>query len=318
MKTVLNLFKKKQTPAEQAKVILIPVDKIEPSPYQARVVFDETEIKKLAVSILQNGLLQPISVRQLDDETWQLIAGERRLRACRLAAIENIPAIVYDFEDEKIAVLGLLENLQREQLNPFEQAKALRDLISMWNCTQEETAKKLGIAQSTLANKLRLLVFTKEQEEIFVSEGLTERHARAILRIATIEGRTKAMKVVVEKKLNVQQTDEFVRLLLSEQTRPKRNIMVGDVRIFVNTINRAIEIMTASGIPAQAKRCEQEDFIEYVVRIPTKAHTVSASTNKAVQKQKIVDVTEEALNSKSKSLIKEIEKQVAIIATETA
>ena len=134
----------KEKPAEQTKVWLLSIEKITPSPFQARTVFDEGEIKKLAVSILQNGLLQPISVRPTVDGRYQLIAGERRLRACKLTGMETIPAIIYHFEDEKTAALSLLENLQREQLGPFEQARALRDLLNLWNCTQEAGARRLG------------------------------------------------------------------------------------------------------------------------------------------------------------------------------
>ena len=256
---------------EHNKVVLIPVEDITPSPYQARTVFDHDEIKKLAVSILQNGLLQPISVRPTVDGKFQLIAGERRLRACKLMGMEAIPAIVYLFEDEKTAALSLLENLQREQLNPFEQARALRDLLNLWNCTQEVGAHRLGIAQPTLANKLRLLVLTKEQEELCVNAGLTERHARAVLRLPTPEARTKVLQNVVERKYNVVQTEELVQRILEGRKKPKRHVMVRDVRIFVNTINRAVQMMTASGIPATAEKKEEEAYIEYVVRIPTKA-----------------------------------------------
>ncbi len=316
MKLVKELFKKKPTYTEHAKVILLPVDKIEPSPFQARCVFDEIEIKKLAVSILQNGLLQPISVRQVKDGAWQLIAGERRLRACKLASFNEIPAIVYNYEDEQTATLGLLENLQREQLNPFEQARALRDLINMWNCTQEETAKRLGIAQSTLANKLRLLVISPQQEAMCLGAGLTERHARAILRIPTMEARTKALETIIQKQYNVQQTDEYVKQLLLKNNKPKNNIMISDERIFINTINRAIQMMTASGIPAHAKRCEQEDYVEYVVRIPTQGSKNGTANCNTVAK--IIDVNEETLKSTQANLIKEIEKQVASISTGTA
>lgn len=162
----------KEKPAEQTKVWLLPIEKITPSPFQARTVFDEGEIKKLAVSILQNGLLQPISVRPTVDGRYQLIAGERRLRACKLTGMETIPAIIYHFEDEKTAALSLLENLQREQLGPFEQARALRDLLNLWNCTQEAGARRLGIAQPTLANKLRLLTLTQEQQDICTEANL--------------------------------------------------------------------------------------------------------------------------------------------------
>lgn len=263
----------KEKLAEQARVWLVPIEKVTPSPFQARAVFDELELKKLAVSILQNGLLQPISVRPTVDGRYQLIAGERRLRACKLAGMQNIPAIIYHFEDEKTAALGLLENLQREQLNPFEQARALRDLLNLWNCTQENAAKKLGIAQPTLANKLRLLMLTQEQQEICLAANLTERHARAVLRLPTSEQRTKALRTAAERTYNVQQTEALVERLLTQKPKPKRAVMVRDVRIFVNTIDRAVKLMTGNGIPATAEKREQPEYIEYIVRIPT-AHCV--------------------------------------------
>ena len=259
----------KEKPAEQTKVWLLPIEKITPSPFQARTVFDEGEIKKLAVSILQNGLLQPISVRPTVDGRYQLIAGERRLRACKLTGMETIPAIIYHFEDEKTAALSLLENLQREQLGPFEQARAVRDLLNLWNCTQEAGARRLGIAQPTLANKLRLLTLTQEQQDICTEANLTERHARAVLRLPTSELRTKALRTAAERGYNVQQTEALVERVLSHKSKPKRSVMVRDVRIFVNTIDRAVKMMTGSGIPATAEKREQADYIEYVVRIPT-------------------------------------------------
>ncbi len=256
---------------EHNKVMLLPIEDITPSPFQARTVFDEQEIKKLAVSILQNGLLQPISVRPTSDGRYQLIAGERRLRACKLVGLETIPSIVYQFEDNQTAALGLLENMQREQLNPFEQARALRDLLSLWSCTQEVAAKKLGIAQPTLANKLRLLTLTEQQEKICTENDLTERHARAVLRLPTSEARTLVLEKAVERHYNVMQTEELVERLVQGRHRPKRRMMVRDVRIFVNTINRAVQMMTAGGIPATAERTESEEYIQYLVRIPTKA-----------------------------------------------
>ena len=235
---------------EQGRVVLLPVEDITPSPFQARSVFDDVEMKKLAVSILQNGLLQPVSVRPTADKRFQLIAGERRLRACKMAGMETIPAIVYEYEDEQTAAMSLLENLQREQLNPFEQARALRDLLALWNCTQDTAARRLGIAQPTLANKLRLLAFTPEQEQLCVEAGLTERHARAVLRLPTPAARTKVLETVAERHYNVLQTEELVQRIVNGNKEPRHHIMVRDVRIFVNTINRAVQVMTASGIPA--------------------------------------------------------------------
>ena len=147
---------KKAANQKPGKIVLLPVEQIEPSPFQARTAFDETEIAALAVSILQNGLLQPISVRKTSYHKYQLVAGERRLRACRLAKLERIPAIIQDFDDSETAALGLLENLQRAQLDAFDAARGIREVIRLWNCTQAEAARRLGLSQPALANKLRL------------------------------------------------------------------------------------------------------------------------------------------------------------------
>ena len=146
---------KKVANQKPGKIVLLPVEQIEPSPFQARTAFDETEIAALAVSILQNGLLQPISVRKTGYHKYQLVAGERRLRACRLAKLERIPAIIQDFDDSETAALGLLENLQRAQLDAFDTARGIREVIRLWNCTQAEAARRLGLSQPALANKLR-------------------------------------------------------------------------------------------------------------------------------------------------------------------
>ena len=173
------MFERKKT---VGKIYTLPIDSIRPSPYQARTTFDEQELTGLAQSIRENGLLQPISVRRVEGGGYELVAGERRLRACKLAKMQSIPAILCDFNDARTAALGLLENLQREDLNPFEQAQGLRDVILLWDCTQAEAAKRLGMAQPTLANKLRLLQLTGDQRQFVLDNGLTERHARAVLR----------------------------------------------------------------------------------------------------------------------------------------
>lgn len=164
---------------KQGRILMLPVDCIEPSPYQARTAFDEPEIAALAVSILQNGLLQPISVRRVGIRKYQLVAGERRLRACRLAKLEKVPAILADYDDSESAALGLLENLQRSQLDPFDTARGIKEVIRLWGCTQAEAARRLGLSQPALANKLRLLTLTAEQQQLCTANHLSERHARA-------------------------------------------------------------------------------------------------------------------------------------------
>ena len=251
------------------KIYQLPVEAIRPSPFQARTSFNEQELAGLAQSIRENGLLQPISVRRVEGG-YELVAGERRLRACKLAKMYTIPAILCDYPDERTAALGLLENLQREDLNPFEQAQGLRDVIVLWDCTQAEAAKRLGMAQPTLANKLRLLQLTADQRQFVLDNGLTERHARAVLRLPE-NRRSEALITIAKRKMNARATDLYIEQLLNETPGRHRISMVKDVRIFVNTIDHAIRLMTDNGVPATAHREERDGYIEYTVRIPTAA-----------------------------------------------
>ena len=251
------------------KIYQLPVEAIRPSPFQARTSFNEQELAGLAQSIRENGLLQPISVRRVEGG-YELVAGERRLRACKLAKMHTIPAILCDYPDERTAALGLLENLQREDLNPFEQAQGLRDVIVLWDCTQAEAAKRLGMAQPTLANKLRLLQLTADQRQFVLDNGLTERHARAVLRLPE-NRRSEALITIAKRKMNARATDLYIEQLLNETPGRHRISMVKDVRIFVNTIDHAIRLMTDNGVPATSHREERDGYIEYTVRIPTAA-----------------------------------------------
>lgn len=248
------------------KIVMLPVDQIEPSPYQARTAFDETEIAALAVSILQNGLLQPISVRRTGIHKYQLVAGERRLRACRLAKLEKVPAILTDYNDTESAALGLLENIQRAQLDPFDTARGIREVIRLWGCTQAEAARRLGLSQPALANKLRLLSLTPEQQQLCTGGGLTERHARAVLRLPESR-RTAALEKMVRDKLSVREADRLVDAMLAapkDAPGPCRRTvpMVGDVRLFVNTLQHAVDMMTQKGINAVTSCGQGDGYLE--------------------------------------------------------
>lgn len=253
------------------KVLLLPIEEVHPSPYQARRTFDPKELDNLADSIRRNGLLQPVTVRRCAvGPGYELVAGERRLRACKLAGMKEIPAIVQDFEDEQTVVMGLIENLQRMDLNPFEQAKGIRDMIELWNCTQAEAAQRLGMAQPTLANKLRLLQLSEKQQAFVVENGLTERHARAVLRLPESR-RDKALIYMARNNLSARAADAYVEQLLEKKRQARRIPMVKDVRIFLNTINHAVRVMTENGVPATTSSREEDGYIEYTVRIPTSA-----------------------------------------------
>ena len=256
-------------PKTAGKVLLLPVDRVEPSPFQARTHFSPEELDQLAQSIRQNGLLQPISVRRTPQGGYQLVAGERRLRACKLAGLQEVPALLCQTGDPQAAALGLLENMQRQDLNPFDQARGIRDLLELWGCTQQEAAQRLGLAQPTLNNKLRLLALLPEQQQLVLDRGLTERHARAALRLPPPQ-RTAALVRMAQAGMTARQADDFVARQLKQPPPRRRTVaMVRDVRLFVNTINRAVRLMVEAGVPASSQRREGEGYIEYTVRIPT-------------------------------------------------
>lgn len=255
---------------DKLKLTRLPVTKIMPNPSQPRKIFQEDELRSLAQSITENGLLQPVTVRR-ENGVYYLVAGERRLRACKLAGLKEIPAIISDCEPEDSAVLALLENVQRRDLQMFEQANAIVNLLQEWQITQEEAARRLGMSQSYLANKVRLLKLSSEEQAEIIKHKLSERHARALLRIDDIELRRKILQTVISKGLNVAHTEE----LIAESLKPREPVRKGrrtfvakDIRLFINTIDHAVDAMKTAGIQAQTEKKETEEYIECVVRIP--------------------------------------------------
>lgn len=255
------------------KITDIPIIKIRPNKSQPRKTFNEDELKALSESIAENGILQPITVRRISATEYELIAGERRLRASVLAGLKKVPCIVVKCSDKESAVFALLENLQRSDLGIFEEARGISKLIRRYGLTQEEAARRLGKTQSTIANKLRLLRLTYEEQEWISSAGLTERHARALLRLEDEELRREAMSKIISDNLNTQQTDTLISIMLNNCSKAKNKpsiskVVIKDVRIFVNTINKAIDTMRLAGIDAQSDKTDTDNFIEYTIRIP--------------------------------------------------
>lgn len=253
------------------KVVEIDINMIIPNPNQPRKDFQDTEISALAESIMQNGILQPLSVRRCG-ESFELIAGERRLRAAKMCGFTVVPCIVHEISDRNSAILALVENIQRQDLSFFDEAAAIEKLITYYGMTQEDAAAKLGKAQSTIANKLRLLRLTPEERNLIVKFGLTERHARALLKLASPTDRLEILEKVVKNNLNVERTENLIEEYIGTQREKasykKRSKVFQNVKLFVNTINKAIETMQSAGIPADAKKIQNEDYIEYRVRIP--------------------------------------------------
>lgn len=241
------------------------------NPNQPRTQFNEKEIEELAKSIEENGLIQPLVVRRIL-EGYELIAGERRLRACMLAGLDTVPCVILNVDTKQSAVLALLENIQRKDLSFFEQATAIEKLIQSWGLTQEEVAKKLGKAQSTIANKLRLLSLAKEERELIIKHNLTERHARALLKVNLPNRRVEILKEIIDRELNVINSEKLIDdKILVEKNKNKRLIIVKDLRIFLNTINKAIDVMQSAGISAEIQNRENESYVEYTIKIPRKA-----------------------------------------------
>lgn len=250
-------------------MVRLPIDKIMPNPAQPRKVFREEELVGLAESIRENGLLQPITVRK-ENGRYLLIAGERRLRASRLAGLKEISAIVTECEERDSAVLALLENVQRKDLQMFEQATALAALLREHNLTQEEAARRLGMSQSALANKIRLLRLTQAEQLTIIEHNLTERHARALLKVENIALRQKLLQIIIERNLNVGQSEALIESATQKQSKrkPKRTFVAKDVRLFLNTIDHAVDAMKNAGIEAQTEKKETAEYIECIVRIP--------------------------------------------------
>lgn len=263
----LSIVKEKQV----NKVIEIEISKIIPNRHQPRTEFERSDISSLADSISQNGILQPLTVRKIGD-TYELIAGERRLRAAKLCGYTAVPCIVLDISDRNSAILALVENIQRQDLSFFDEAIAIEKLITYYGMTQEDAAAKLGKAQSTIANKLRLLRLTADERNMIIKYNLTERHARALLKLASPVERLNILERVVKNNLNVERTEKLVEDYIGSQREKesykRRSKVFQNVRLFVNTINRAVETMQAAGISADSKKIQNEDYIEYRVRIP--------------------------------------------------
>ncbi len=253
------------------KVVEIDIDMIIPNPNQPRKVFQDNEISALAESIMQNGILQPLSVRRCG-ESFELIAGERRLRAAKMCGFTVVPCIIHEISDRNSAILALVENIQRQDLSFFDEAVAIEKLITYYGMTQEDAASKLGKAQSTIANKLRLLRLTPEERELIVKFDLTERHARSLLKLASPADRLEILEKVIKNNLNVERTEKLIEDYIGSQREKasykKRSKVFQNVKIFINTINKAVETMQSAGIPADAKKIQNENYVEYRVRIP--------------------------------------------------
>lgn len=260
-------------------ILYLRTDEIAPNPTQPRKSFDDEALQELSDSIRQYGVLNPLTVRLRCGE-YELVAGERRLRAAKLAGLREVPCILVDASMEDASLIALVENLQRRDLDCVEEATALRQLIGMFGLSQEEAARRIGKSQSAVANKLRLLRLPADVLEALRSGGLSERHGRALLRLTTADRQREAMQYILDNDLNVAATDAYIERLLTEpeepgpeeaeedKPAPRRTFVLKDVRVFLNTLSRSIEVMKQGGIAAGMKREETEDSLILTISIP--------------------------------------------------
>jgi ParB family chromosome partitioning protein len=251
------------------KLVSVSPDKIIPSPFQPRQEFDYYELLELSASIRQNGIIQPLTVRKLG-ERYELISGERRLRASVMAGLKTVPCVVVKANDRECSLMCLIENIQRTDLSFFEEADGIKRLMNEFSLSQTEVAEYLSIAQSTLSNKLRLLKLTREQRERITLGKLTERHARAFIRLPE-ERRDEVINRTLAEQLTVSETENLVNGILAPITVhkvPDRKCAIGDIRIFTNSISKMIGSMRRSGVDAESKKSETDSYIEYTIRIP--------------------------------------------------
>lgn len=250
----------------------IATEKLLPNPYQPRKQFKSEDLLSLAESIKENGILQPLLARRINNsDYYEIIAGERRLRAAILANLATVPCLIVDCDYEESAVYSIIENIQRSDLSFFEEAQAISQMQNHFGMTQEQIAKRLGKSQSALSNKLRLLKLPADVRYFIEKEGLTERHARALLKLESEKQIWTALNLIKDKGWNVQQTEEYINSVTNKAVKPHKNNIVKifkDVRIFVNTVNKAINTMKEAGIPAESNKTETDDYIEFFVRIP--------------------------------------------------
>ena len=254
----------------ESKISMIPIFQISENKSQPRKSFNREDIRYLARSIELNGILQPLMVRDVSPYEYELISGERRLRAAVMAGFSFVPCIVLHCNERQSAVYTLIENVQREDLSYFEQAEAIQKLIKEYGFSIEKASKQIGKSEVNIRNKLNLLNFSSEEREILISNSLSERYATVLIKIKDSNIRMTILNKVVENNLSLFDTEELVeRLTVSEndRTNPRHRIVIKDIRLFYNTINKAVSTMRQSGINATEEKTETDEFVEYRIRI---------------------------------------------------
>lgn len=253
------------------EVTELNINQVVPNEYQPRVKFDDEKISELAQTLKTHGMIQPIVVRKKAEDQYELIAGERRFRAAKLLKWEKIPAIVREMSDTESASIALIENIQRENLSVIEEAHAFVQLIKMHDLTQEALAQRLGKSQSTIANRIRLLSLPEEIQDALMVNKISERHARALLKLKDEETQLKFLNQIIEKDLTVRETDQLVKKYLekdkTKKPKSKAKFVSKDVRIATNTIRRSLELIEKTGIKFETAEEDLGDYYQITIKV---------------------------------------------------
>ncbi len=252
---------------KEPKYKFIDIHKIEANEHQPRTHFENEKIHELAVSIQQNGLLQPIVVRPYHGK-YQIVVGERRYRACLLAGIEEVPCLVQNYDEQQTATAAIVENIQRENLSAIEEALAYQQILDTQNITQEELAQKVGKKQSTIANKLRLLQLPMTVQEAVRRKDITERHARALLKLDTTAKQNNMLREIMDKGLNVEQTEEKIKKKIEpKKPKPKTKSISQNLKIAMNTLDQAAMMVQQAGVETTVDISETDEEVVYVIKM---------------------------------------------------
>lgn len=267
MAGIMNFTMEKQ----KKNVVDVEIGKIYFNSTHRNDDFNQIDVANLAQSYFENGSIQPIPVKKIGTN-FELIAGEKQFFAAKMCELQSIPCVIYDINDRDSLIEALVEHISNHNLSFFEEACAIENLLKDYGFTQEEAAAKLGKAQSTIANKLRLLRLSASERELITNNKLTERHARALLRLGSVEDRIYVLNKVIDNNLNVENTEIFIENYIGKRKNGK-NIQketqrIHNVSMFLSTINKAVESMRTSGIKAESKKIQMEEYVEYRVRIP--------------------------------------------------
>lgn len=258
------------------EVVQIPIGCIVPNKYQPRTVFDDSKIEELARTIRTHGVIQPIVLREIESGQYEIIAGERRFRAMSKLEWTEVPAIVRNLSDKETASVALIENLQREELTAIEEALAYQQLIELHELTQEALAQRLGKGQSTVANKIRLLKLPQQVQDAILTKDLSERHARALMKVKVEELQLELLKLTIDQQLSVKQLEEHIANLQAKAeksekktpAKPRQKMVNKDVRIALNTLKQSLTMISKSGINFETQEEDQDDYYQVVIKIP--------------------------------------------------